>query len=89
MISTSKITLYVIIMITILWYLWPCSLVCLATVYQTTRHRFSNKGNILMRCAAYGAYIKFIINALCERRHTCLVLEYFNTLRTGDADLRF
>jgi len=75
MISTSKITLCVIMMITLLWYLWPCNLVCLATVYQTTRHR-----SILMRCAAYGAYTEVISNVFWARRHTCLVLEYFKVI---------
>jgi hypothetical protein len=50
-------------MIAVLWYPWPCSLVWLAAVYQTTRHRVSDSGNIIMSCVAYGAYTEVIINA--------------------------
>jgi hypothetical protein len=67
-------------MIDLLWYLWPCSLVWLATVYQTTRHRVSDNGNIVMRCAAYGAYTEVIINDFRARRLTCLVVAYFKVI---------
>jgi len=73
MISVNKVTLCVIMMIALLRYLWPCSLVWFANLYQTTRQRISDKGNILMRCAACGAYSEVIINSFWARRHTCLV----------------
>jgi hypothetical protein len=67
-------------MIALLWYLRPCSLVWIATVYQTTRHRVSEDGNILMRRTAYGAYTEVIINAFWARRLTFLVVAYFKVI---------
>ena len=80
MISIGMITLYVIMMIAVLWYLRPCSLVWLAIVYQTTRHRVSGNGNILRICAAYGAYTEVIINAVWARRLTGLFVAYFKVM---------
>jgi len=67
-------------MIAVLWYLWPCSLVWLLTVYQNTRYCVSDNGGILIRCEAYGSYTEVIINSFRARRHTCLVVANFKVI---------